>query len=78
MVEQVADELDVVYALVRVAGALPGRAVGALDALWVDSNVFGGICVVVVLGVVVLVVRVATAAVLLSCQLDCTVDVERD
>jgi hypothetical protein len=27
-----------------------------LDALWVDGNIFGGICVVVVLGVIVLVV----------------------
>lgn len=41
LVEQVADELDVVHALIGVAGALPGCAVGALDALGVDDDILG-------------------------------------
>jgi len=53
--------------LVGVAGALPGGTVGALDALGVDDDVFGGSCVVVVLGVAVLVIGVAAATVLLIC-----------
>jgi hypothetical protein len=41
LVEQVADELDVVYALVGVAGALPSCAAGAFDALRVNDDVLG-------------------------------------